>query len=67
MPIYVGNLPRTVTAGEVERLFSQYGKVGKVMIKGNGAYVDMADDAQAGLAIRRLENAKYGNQDFKCR
>ena len=64
--IKVTNLPLNTNEREVHKLFLDYGVVANVSIESDGrtlvAYVDMADDAQAGLAIKGLDNAKMGTQ-----
>lgn len=62
--IYVGNLPVTITVGDVVRLLEQHGGSGKVSIENKGrtamAIVDVADDATAATLVKKLKNAKVG-------
>ena len=64
--IQVTNIPLNTNEREIHKLFLDYGVVANVSIEGGGrtmvAYVDMADDAQADLAIKNLDNAKMGTQ-----
>ena len=62
MNIYVGNLPFSVTDGDLRETFSQYGEVSQVNLisdkftgdsKGFG-FVEMANNSQADSAIKAL-------------
>ncbi len=70
MNIYVGNLPYSVTEGDLRETFSQYGKVDTVSIitdrfsgesKGFG-FVEMGNNSEADAAIKALNGS-----DFKGR
>ncbi|WP_295540255.1 RNA-binding protein [uncultured Thiohalocapsa sp.] len=70
MNIYVGNLPYSVTEGDLRETFSQYGKVDTVNIitdrfsgesKGFG-FVEMGNNSEADAAIKALNGS-----DFKGR
>lgn len=60
--IYVGNLDTTTTESQLKELFSSYGAVATVTVVMNRdtgtprgfAFVEMADDAEAGAAIKAL-------------
>ncbi|RYE26490.1 MAG: RNA-binding protein [Sphingobacteriales bacterium] len=64
MKIFVGNLSVQTTGKQLQDLFSKYGEPELVTIMADRitrrsrgfAYVEMADDAQAGKAIDQLHN-----------
>ena len=68
--LYVGNLPREVTAAELEGLFTHYGKVTSASIvtdrqsgdsRGFG-FVEMADPQHAQKAISELNGHRVGQK-----
>ena len=72
MNIYVGNLPFTTTAADLETLFGEYGAVDNAAIindretgrsRGFG-FVEMANDAGA-KAIEELDGADYNGRNLK--
>jgi RNA recognition motif-containing protein len=73
MNIYVGNLSRQATEGNVRALFAQFGEVKSVkIIKDNEtgeargfAFVEMADDASAKEAIAALDYKEFENRTLK--
>ena len=72
MNIYVGNLPFTTTAADLETLFGEYGAVDNAAIindretgrsRGFG-FVEMANDAGA-KAVEELDGADYNGRNLK--
>ena len=70
MNIYVGNLPYTLSEGELEEAFGAFGQVTSARIindkftgrsKGFG-FVEMANDAEARAAIEKLNNTEFGGR-----
>jgi RNA recognition motif-containing protein len=70
MNIYVGNLPYTLSEGELEEVFGAFGQVTSARIindkftgrsKGFG-FVEMAQDAEAKAAIEKLNNTEFGGR-----
>ncbi len=69
MNIYVGNLPFTATAADLEKLFGEYGEVTSAAVitdretgrsRGFG-FVEMPD-AAASTAIEQLNRADFGGR-----
>ncbi len=72
MNIYVGNLPFTTTASELEELFGQYGAVDSASVindretgrsRGFG-FVEM-EDAAGKTAIEELDGSDMGGRNLK--
>lgn len=72
MNIYVGNLPFSTTAADLEALFSEYGEVQSASViqdrdtgrsRGFG-FVEMGDEAGS-RAIRELDGADYKGRNLK--
>jgi len=70
LEIYVGNLPYDVDEPQLQKLFSEQGKVASARIivnrfngksKGYG-FVEMADDASARAAMRALNGREVGGR-----
>ncbi|MDJ0664739.1 MAG: RNA-binding protein [Acidimicrobiia bacterium] len=73
MNIYVGNLPFSTTAAELEEAFSQYGTVDSAAVisdretgrsRGFG-FVEMGNDEEARRAIEELDGADFGGRDLR--
>jgi RNA recognition motif-containing protein len=72
MNIYVGNLDYKVTEDDLEKLFSEYGKVSSSSIitdKYNGrskgfGFVTMDDNAEAKKAIAGLNESSLGSRNI---
>ena len=68
--LYVGNLPREVTAAELEGLFTHYGKVREASVVTDRAsgdsrgfgFVEMVDPQQAAKAIEELNGHRVGQK-----
>lgn len=71
--IYVGNLPFSSTEDELRGVFAQHGEVESVnviMDRDTGrprgfAFVEMADAASAGNAIRALDGSELGGRNLR--
>jgi len=68
--LYVGNLPYTISDGELQQLFEQHGSVTSAQVvmdrdtgrsKGFG-FVEMGTDAEAQAAITALHGAEFGGR-----
>ncbi|MCC6580652.1 MAG: RNA-binding protein [Phycisphaeraceae bacterium] len=68
--LYVGNLPYSVTDGELEEMFGQFGQVASAQVvmdrqtgrsKGFG-FVEMGSDAEAQAAIEGLSGKDHGGR-----
>jgi RNA recognition motif-containing protein len=73
MNIYVGNLPYTVSADELEAAFGEHGEVTSVNIimdkytgqsKGFG-FIEMSNDSEAEEAIRALNETELKGRNIK--
>lgn len=73
MNIYVGNLPFTTTASELEDVFSEYGQVDSAAVisdretgrsRGFG-FVEMGNDEEARRAIEELDGSQLGGRDLR--
>jgi len=73
MRIYVGNLTHDVTAGELNAVFSEYGKVSSANVikdkhsgrsKGYG-FVEMPNDSEANEAIKALDESPLQGRNIK--
>ncbi len=73
MNIYVGNLPFSTTAAELEEAFGQYGQVDSAAVisdretgrsRGFG-FVEMGNDEEARRAIEELDGADFGGRDLR--
>ena len=66
--IAIRNLPTDTSTREVSTLAGKYGQVKSVVFKGTGrdrvAYVEMADDRQAGTAITKLQGYTIGRNSL---
>ena len=73
MNIYVGNLPYSATADELETAFAAYGEVSSVNLitdKFTGqskgfAFVEMSDNSSADAAIKGLNETSMGGRNLK--
>jgi RNA recognition motif-containing protein len=65
--LYVGNLDYSATNGQLEELFSKYGKVSQIdIIPGKGfAFVEMADSAEAEKAKDELNGTDFIGRTLK--
>ena len=59
--LYVGNLSYSVSRGDVEELFSQYGEVADVkLIEGKGfGFVEMSSQSEAEKAKETLDGSEF--------
>ena len=73
MDIYVGNLPYSVTDGELQDLFAQFGEVTSARVisdretgraKGFG-FVEMRDSAEANKAIEALNGTDMNGRALR--
>ncbi len=73
MDIYVGNLPYSVTDGELQDLFAQFGDVSSARVisdretgraKGFG-FVEMRDNAEANKAIEALNGSDMNGRALR--
>ena len=73
MNIYVGNLSRGITDGELNAVFSEFGEVSSVNIikdkhsglsKGYG-FVEMPNDSEANEAIKALDESPLQGRTIK--
>jgi cold-inducible RNA-binding protein len=73
MNIYVGNLPFSTTAADLEEAFAQYGAVESAAVisdretgrsRGFG-FVEMGDDDEARRAIEELDGSDFGGRDLR--
>ena len=73
MDIYVGNLPYSVTDGELQDLFAQFGEVTSARVisdretgraKGFG-FVEMRDNAEANKAIEALNGSDMNGRALR--
>ncbi len=73
MDIYVGNLPYSVTDGELQDLFAQFGEVSSARVisdretgraKGFG-FVEMRDSAEANKAIEALNGSDMNGRALR--
>lgn len=73
MTVYVGNLSYDVTREDLERVFADYGDVGRVslpMDRESGrprgfAFVDMAAEAQEEQIIETLDGAEWMGREMR--
>lgn len=73
MNIYVGNLPFSTTAADLEEAFGQYGQVESAAVisdretgrsRGFG-FVEMGNDDEARRAIEELDGTDFGGRDLR--
>jgi RNA recognition motif-containing protein len=73
MNIYVGNLPFSISDGDLEKLFSQFGTVSEIKIitdrdtgrsKGFG-FVEMANQSEGEEAIKQLDGKEIDGRNIK--
>ena len=73
MNIYVGNLPYSVTEGDLKEAFSEFGEVTSVSLvidkfsgqsKGFG-FVEMANNSEADAAIKALDGTSFKGRNIK--
>ncbi len=73
MNIYVGNLPFSTTAADLEEAFGQYGQVDSAAVisdretgrsRGFG-FVEMGSDDEARRAIEELDGADFSGRDLR--
>lgn len=73
MKIYVGQLPYSVTEGELREMFLQYGEIESLNLimdrysgqsKGFG-FVDMPNNSEADLAIKGLNKSTVKGREIK--
>ncbi|VFM97788.1 MAG: RNA recognition motif. (a.k.a. RRM, RBD, or RNP domain) [Candidatus Kentron sp. G] len=73
MNIYVGNLPYSVTEGDLREAFSAFGETSSVTIisdkfsgqsKGFG-FVEMPDNSEADAAIKALNETAFKGRNIK--
>lgn len=73
MNIYVGNLPFSTVAADLEEAFGQYGQVDSAAVisdretgrsRGFG-FVEMGNDDEARRAIEELDGADFGGRDLR--
>ena len=63
--IFVGNLSKETTEGELEGLFSAYGTVERVSVDGETATVEMADAEGAAKAIHAIDGRELSGRQIK--
>ena len=73
MNIYVGNLPFSTTAADLEEAFAQYGAVDSAAVisdretgrsRGFG-FVEMGNDDEARRAIEELDGSDFDGRDLR--
>ena len=73
MNIYVGNLPYSVTEGDLKQAFSEFGVVNSVTLvsdkfsgqsKGFG-FVEMPNNSEADAAIKALNESSFKGRNIK--
>ena len=73
MNIYVGNLPFSTTASDLEEAFAQYGTVDSAAVisdretgrsRGFG-FGELGNDEEARRAIEELDGADFGGRDLR--
>ncbi|MCP3994312.1 MAG: RNA-binding protein [bacterium] len=73
MNIYVGNLPFSTTAADLEEAFGQHGAVDSAAVisdretgrsRGFG-FVEMGNDDEARRAIEELDGTDFGGRDLR--
>ncbi len=73
MNIYVGNLPFSTVAADLEEAFGQYGQVDSAAVisdretgrsRGFG-FVEMGNDDEARRAIEELDGSDFGGRDLR--
>jgi len=73
MNIYVGNLAYTVTEGDLQEVFSEFGEVSSVRLvsdklsgksKGFG-FVEMPNSSEADAAMNALNESSFKGRDIK--
>jgi len=65
--LYVGNLSYSVTTGQLEELFANYGEVKQVnIIEGRGfGFVEMSDPSEAEKAKEALNGSDFEGRTLK--
>jgi RNA recognition motif-containing protein len=65
--LYVGNLSYSVTEEQLEKLFSEHGKVQSVKVIGNKGFgfVEMSDNAEAEKAKEALDGTDFEGRTLK--
>jgi RNA recognition motif-containing protein len=71
--LYVGNISFTVTEGDLQHIFEQYGSVTEIKVvtdRETGqprgfAFVTMSDDAEGRAAIKSLDGKAFGGRPLK--
>merc|ERR1712226_612777 len=58
--VWVGNINRETTGDHLRDAFSPYGEIDEVIMKGNYAFVIMADEKSAAEAIKNLHETDIG-------
>lgn len=61
--VYIGNLPKSITKEEINRMFKSYGTIKEISIKNRFAFVDYADSYEAEKAIKKMNG--YSNDGEK--
>lgn len=73
MNLYVGNLPYSVTEGDLRSAFAAYGAIDSVSLitdKFSGeskgfAFVEMSNNSEADAAIKGLNESRMGGRNIK--
>jgi RNA recognition motif-containing protein len=73
MNIYIGQLPYSVTEGELREMFLQYGEIASlnlIMDKYSGqskgfGFVEMPNNSEADLAIKGLNKSTVNGREIK--
>ncbi|MBU0730811.1 MAG: RNA-binding protein [Proteobacteria bacterium] len=73
MNIYVGQLPYSVTEGELQELFTEFGEIASVNLvmdrysgrpKGFG-FIDMPNNSEADTAVKTLNKSMFKGREIK--
>lgn len=63
MSLFIGNISRTITAGDLEREFKEFGRC-RINFKGSYAFAEFEEEREAEEAFSALKDKRLGGREI---
>jgi RNA recognition motif-containing protein len=67
LKVYVGGIVETIKEEDLRRDFERYGEVSNIRFGKGFAFIEMPDDGEANMAIRRLDGKDIGGRKLSVK
>lgn len=62
--VYVGGISRNVTRDDLQELFSPFGPISDILVKGRYAFVNFEKESDANAAIRDTHSVRFNGYEI---